>query len=245
MHTSPLATPGVGDAGGLNVYVAEVARRLGERGMKVDVFTRPTDPAAGRRRGERAHPGDPPARPDRSSAVARRAAGLVDDFAAASWTPHVGDHHAPLPLLAVRHGRPELAVGTGFRWCTPCTRWPRSRTQLRGDAATEPDVRERGEAAIVAAAGRLTANTADEAAELEQHYGARPEQITIVPPGVDLHTFHPCDQPKSRAQLGVPQDAQVILFVGRIQPLKAPDMLIKAVAELARRATRAARSGCG
>ena len=56
-----------------------------------------------------------------------------------------------------------------------------------------------------------------------------------MPPGVDLHTFHPCDQPKSRAQFGVAQDAQVILFVGRIQPLKAPDVLIKAVAELVQR----------
>ena len=78
----------------------------------------------------------------------------------------------------------------------------------------------------------LTANTSDEAAELRSHYGAQPEQIMIVPPGVDLHTFHPCDQPKSRAQFGVAQDSQVILFVGRIQPLKAPDVLIKAVAEL-------------
>ena len=57
----------------------------------------------------------------------------------------------------------------------------------------------------------------------------------IVPPGVDLRTFHPCNQPKSRAQFGVAQDIQVILFVGRIQPLKAPDVLIKAVAELVRR----------
>ena len=54
----------------------------------------------------------------------------------------------------------------------------------------------------------------------------------VVPPGVDLHTFHPCDQPKSRAQLGVAQDAQMILFVGRIQPLKAPDVLIEAVARM-------------
>ena len=90
----------------------------------------------------------------------------------------------------------------------------------------------------------LTANTTDEAAELEHHYAAHPDQITIVPPGVDLHTFHPCDQPKSRAQLGVPQDARVILFVGRIQPLKAPDVLIKAVAELVRRSTRAPRPSC-
>ena len=80
----------------------------------------------------------------------------------------------------------------------------------------------------------LTASTSDEAAELHDQYCAQAGQIMIVPPGVDLHTFHPCNQPKSRAQFGVPQDIQVILFVGRIQPLKAPDVLIKAVAELAR-----------
>jgi D-inositol-3-phosphate glycosyltransferase len=104
---------------------------------------------------------------------------------------------------------------------------------------TEPDVRERGEAQIVADAAVLTANTSDEAAELQHHYRARSEQLVVVPPGVDLHTFHPCDQPKSRAQLGVTQDAQVILFVGRIQPLKAPDVLIEAVARLV--ATRPSR----
>ena len=76
-------------------------------------------------------------------------------------------------------------------------------SSLTVDQQTEPDVRERGEAAVVKAARMLTANTTDEAAELEHHYAARPDQITIVPPGVDLHTFHPCDQPKSRAQLGV------------------------------------------
>jgi len=54
----------------------------------------------------------------------------------------------------------------------------------------------------------------------------------VVPPGVDLHTFHPCDQPRSRAQLGVAQDAEVILFVGRIQPLKAPDVLVRAAADI-------------
>ena len=106
---------------------------------------------------------------------------------------------------------------------------------LSEDQSSEPDDREQGEAAIVADADVLTANTADEAAELERHYGATADQIRIVPPGVDLHTFHPCDQPKNRAQLGVHQDARVILFVGRIQPLKAPDVLIRAVGELVRR----------
>jgi D-inositol-3-phosphate glycosyltransferase len=108
-------------------------------------------------------------------------------------------------------------------------------SSLGEDQLVEPHVREHGESAIVRAADVLTASTTDEAAELQDQYCAKAGQIMIVPPGVDLRIFHPCDQPKSRAQFGVPQDIQVILFVGRIQPLKAPDVLIKAVAELARR----------
>jgi D-inositol-3-phosphate glycosyltransferase len=70
----------------------------------------------------------------------------------------------------------------------------------------------------------------DEAAELRSHYWARCKcHIMIVPPGVDLHTFHPCDQPKSRAQFGVAQDIQVILFVGGSSRLRHLTSLIKAL----------------
>jgi D-inositol-3-phosphate glycosyltransferase len=103
------------------------------------------------------------------------------------------------------------------------------------DHLTEPDVREHGEAEIVRRATVLTANTADEADELVHHYHARQEQLAVVPPGVDLEIFHPCDQIQSRERHGVPLDARIILFVGRLQPLKAPDVLIDAVAEVVRR----------
>ena len=234
LHTSPLATPGVGDAGGLNVYVAELAKRLGERGLGVDVYTR---------RGDRDVPDvvhiNEYARVIQLTAgpVAEVAKedlpGYLDDFAAA-MEPHVADHqvlhsHYWLSGMVARTLRERHQIPMVHTMHTMA----RVKNELRGDGqATEPDVRERGEAEIVAAADILTANTSDEAAELQRHYGARPEQIAVVPPGVDLHTFHPCDQPKSRAQLGVAQDAEVILFVGRIQPLKAPDVLIRATARL-------------
>jgi D-inositol-3-phosphate glycosyltransferase len=234
LHTSPLATPGVGDAGGLNVYVAELAKRLGERGLGVDVFTR---------RGDRDLPDV--VHINEYARVIQLTAGPVaevakedlpdhlDDFAAA-MEPYVGDHqvlhsHYWLSGMVARTLRSRHRIPMVHTMHTMA----RVKNELRGDGhATEPDVRERGEAEIVAAADILTANTSDEAAELQRHYGARPEQIAVVPPGVDLHTFHPCDQPKSRAQLGVAQDAEVILFVGRIQPLKAPDVLIRATARL-------------
>ncbi|HET9648577.1 MAG TPA: D-inositol-3-phosphate glycosyltransferase [Microlunatus sp.] len=235
LHTSPLATPGVGDAGGLNVYVAELSRRLGERGLKVDVYTRAeTDGPEVVEINEhtrvvhlRVGPTEPVAKevlPD-----------LVEEFAG-RMGPMIGGYdlvhsHYWLSGLAglalkQRHGIPLVH--------TMHTMARVKNAALHGDQQAEPDVRDRGEAAIVAAADALTANTRDEATELIELYGADREQIVVVPPGVDLHTFHPCDQPRSRAQLGVRQNAQVILFVGRVQPLKAPDVLIRAVADLVR-----------
>jgi D-inositol-3-phosphate glycosyltransferase len=237
MHTSPLATPGLGDAGGLNVYVAELARRLGERGLKVDVFTRRDshdvpDIVEVHEHTRVIHVTAGPA-----EYVAKEALPSLTDEFSAQLESRLDQHdliHSHYWLsgqvglqLKRSHGIPLIH--------TMHTMARVKNSNLSRDQPVESDVRERGEAAIVRSADVLTANTPDEAAELRSHYRARAEQIMIVPPGVDLHTFHPCNQPKSRAQFGVAQDIQVILFVGRIQPLKAPDVLIKAVAELTRR----------
>jgi D-inositol-3-phosphate glycosyltransferase len=236
MHTSPLATPGVGDAGGLNVYVAEVARRLGERGIEVDVFTRAEDD------------GPDVVEVNEHTRVVQLEAGprdvvlkedlpaLVPAFADA-LSARLQDHH----LLHSHYWLSGLVgLELARRHGLPLVHTMHTMARVKNDAlgrgqASEPDVRARGEAAVVAGADVLTANTRDESEELQHHYAADPAQIAVVPPGVDLRTFHPCNQPKSRAQLGVAQDDEVVLFVGRIQPLKAPDVLIRAVAELVRR----------
>jgi D-inositol-3-phosphate glycosyltransferase len=237
MHTSPLATPGVGDAGGLNVYVAELARRLGERGIKVDVFTRRDTPDLPDIVDIHEHTRVIHLTAGPAERVAKEALpSLIDQFCAElerRLTDHdlIHTHYWLSGLVGLqlkcRHGIPLVH--------TMHTMARVKNSNLGINQAVEPDVRERGEAAVVHEADVLTASTSEEAAELRSHYSARAEQIMIVPPGVDLRTFHPCDQPKSRAQFGVRQDIQVILFVGRIQPLKAPDVLIKAVAELVRR----------
>jgi D-inositol-3-phosphate glycosyltransferase len=86
---------------------------------------------------------------------------------------------------------------------------------------------------IVAAADRLIANTSEEADELVRHYAADPGKVAVVHPGVNLERFRPADgRPAARARLGLPQDALIPLFAGRIQPLKAPDVLLRAVAVL-------------
>ena len=234
LHTSPLATPGVGDAGGLNVYVAEVARRLGERGLAVDVFTRSdgTEPAEVVEVSENlrvVHVAAGPAAPVAKEELPELVPVFTEAMeAVASGYDLVHSHYwlSGMVGLALRRSRGLPLVHTMHTMARV------KNAALSPGQRAEPDLRGSGEAAIVAAAEALTANTSDEAAELTRHYHARPDQLVVVPPGVDLHTFHPCDQPKSRAQLGVAQDARVILFVGRIQPLKAPDVLIRALAEL-------------
>ncbi len=128
---------------------------------------------------------------------------------------------------------PWLRSGGVSRWCSRCTRWGRSRTprwQL-GDAA-EPEVRLRGEAEVVACADRLVANTDDEARQLIGHYDADPARVTTINPGVDLAVFRPGSQLEARRQLGLPADGVVLVFAGRVQPLKAPDVVLHTAAQL-------------
>ena len=102
-----------------------------------------------------------------------------------------------------------------------------------GDAA-EPALRLRGEAEVVAAADRLVANTVDEAQQLIGLYDAAPDRVRTINPGVDLAVFTPGSQQAARARLGLPADAVVLVFAGRVQPLKAPDVVLHAAARMLR-----------
>ncbi|WP_228265892.1 D-inositol-3-phosphate glycosyltransferase [Microlunatus elymi] len=239
MHTSPLDTPGVGDAGGLNVYVAELAHRLGSRGVEVDVFTRRRD-------------ADVPERIRISDEVSvlQVTAGPAAEVAKEELPGLTGDFAAE---LARRWGERDYDLVHSHYWLSgmagmimasarelPLVHTMHTMARVKNlnradDHLTEPDVREHGESEIVRRATVLTANTQDEADELIRHYDAVQDQLAIVPPGVDLEIFHPCDQIQSRERYDVDLDAKIILFVGRLQPLKAPDVLIDAVAEILRR----------
>jgi D-inositol-3-phosphate glycosyltransferase len=110
----------------------------------------------------------------------------------------------------------------------------KNATLADGDSP-EPLGRVIGEEQVVAAADRLVANTRDEGRQLLDLYGADPARVAVVPPGVDLGVFAARDRggrPCARRRLGLPADGEVLLFVGRIQPLKAPDVLLRAAAEL-------------
>jgi D-inositol-3-phosphate glycosyltransferase len=99
----------------------------------------------------------------------------------------------------------------------------------------EPEGRVIGEQQVVDAADRILANTAAEAEQLVDLYDADPEHVAVVHPGVDLDVFSPGDRDLARARVGVATDKTVLLFVGRIQPLKAPDVLVRAAAAMVAR----------
>jgi D-inositol-3-phosphate glycosyltransferase len=242
VHTSPLEQPGTGDAGGLNVYVVETARRLAQRGVEVEVFTRATSSSL------------PP--------VVELAPGVLVRHVTAGPFEGLGKDDLPGQLCAFASGvmRTEAARPVGYydlihshywlsgqvgwlaadRWQVPLVHTMHTMARVKnlalaeGDSA-EPPGREIGEQQVVEAADRLVANTRDEADQLVALYGADPDRVSVVPPGVDLERFTPGGsqaRQTARASLGVRPDAQLLLFVGRIQPLKAPDVLLRATAAL-------------
>jgi D-inositol-3-phosphate glycosyltransferase len=242
VHTSPLEQPGTGDAGGMNVYVAEVAKQLAARGVEVDIFTRATTGAV------------PP--------IVEMVPGVSVRHITAG--PYEGLSKADLPgqlcaftagVMRAAAARPEgwydvlhshywLSGQVGWlaadRWGVPLVHTMHTMARVKNlhlptDDSPEPPGREIGEAQVVEAADRLVANTEGEAAELIELYDADPGKVRVVTPGVDLATFTPGDGDAARRGLGLAASAKVLLFVGRIQPLKRPDVLLRVGAELLRR----------
>ncbi len=242
LHTSPLYQPGTGDAGGMNVYVIELARRLARQGVAVDIFTRATS--------------------SRLPAVVEAGDGILVRHVAAGPFEGLDKHELPGQLCTfarevlraevlhpvghydVVHSHYWLSGQVGAlardRWNVPLVHSMHTMAKVKNAALAlgdnpEPAARVIGEEQVVQAADRLLANTALEADQLVSLYGAEPDRIDVVPPGVDLRVFTRRDQAGVRRELGLPEDAAVLLFAGRIQPLKAPDVLLRAVAVLLER----------
>jgi len=232
LHTSPLAQPGTGDGGGMNVYVRQLAAGLARVGVGVDVYTRADDPGLPAVRA--VEPG---------FAVHAIAAGplgplpkdhlaaVVDEFVDGVAARIAGEHpadaiHANYWLSAVAGHRLkhlfDLPLGCTFH----------TLARVKGLDGGDAREREDAEMAAIGCADVVLASCADEARQLIELYGADPDRVEIVAPGVDHAFFGPGARAGARRAVGIDPAQSVVLYVGRIQALKGLDVAVEALAQL-------------
>ena len=246
-HTSPLAQPGTGDGGGMNVYVRELASALARTGVACDVFTRRCGPdlpaVVDVEPGLRVH--HVPAGPA-SLVVKEGLADLVGEFTERVLETMTG----PGPLGPDGPDGPFEAVHANY-WLSgiaghvlkheldlPLVSTFHTLDRVKAELVPEevqadlPHRRAEAEAAVIACSDAVLASCSVEADQIAELYGADPARIEVVPPGVDHAFFGPGHRPQARRALGLPVEGILVLAVGRIQPLKGMDVAVRALAEL-------------
>ena len=239
MHTSPTASLGQNGNGGLNVYVREVANAFSDRGIATDIFTRresPDDPAI-----ESLAP--------LSRVIYLPAGRSLDKYSLYSEVPGFAAgvrsfaerEHLSYDMLYSHYWlsgevacllRPQMGVAWAH---TAHTLGLVKNRTLASGARPEPALRIRVEGEIAQQADLLIGSTSDEADDLIRLYGADPEHVHVVAPGIDLATFQPLDRADARRKIGY-GPGRVLLFVGRLERLKGVDVAIRALALLRDRA---------
>ncbi|CAB4713890.1 unannotated protein [freshwater metagenome] len=236
VHTSPLDQPGIGDAGGMNIYVLESAQRMAAMGVEVDIFTRRTESdqqdIVEISKGVRVRYFDCGHGHLTKEQLPAHIMGLSREFLKLIKQENYDAIHSHYWISG------KVAMPAAAELGIPLVHTMHTMARVKNlnlaeGETPEPMVRVQGETQIAAAAQALIANTDSEAASLVSLYEACPDIVHVVTPGVDLYTFTPGQGRKAaRDVIGTPQDALVVTFVGRIQPHKGPEVLIRATSEL-------------
>ena len=237
VHTSPLDQPGIGDAGGMNIYVAESAERMAAMGVDVDIFTRRTNEDV-----------DDVVEIAKGVRVRQINMGPVHGVTKEQLPALIPALSAELAQMLAKDSYDlihshywisgKIAMPAASRLSIPLVHTMHTMARVKNlnlaeGETPEPMIRVQGETQVVASANALIANTDAEAASLVSLYDACPDNVSVVSPGVDLYSFTAgAGRAAAREAIGIPKDAHVLAFVGRIQPHKGPEVLIRAVAEM-------------
>jgi D-inositol-3-phosphate glycosyltransferase len=233
VHTSPLAALGGTDAGGMNVYIRELACHLAQQGLPVDIFTRRTDPETPEVR--EFCPG---------VNVIAVTAGPPEPIGKNDLFPLLPEFAEQMVLYSVRQGVRYDVVHAHYwlsgwvaelarrYWETPFVQMFHTTAHMKNAVAAhanlETDLRLRTEKRLLTLADGIIAANPDERADLIWRMGVPTENVCTIPPGVDLDLFQPRPRDASRAEIGIAPEERVVLFVGRIDPIKGIDTLIDA-----------------
>jgi len=237
VHTSPLDQAGTGDAGGMNIYVVEAAQNMAAMGVQVDIFTRRTDtdiadvvevsPGV---RVIQLNVGPV------SGVTKEQLPKLIPELSVAFSKAMSNDHYDVIHSHYWISGKVAMPVAKELGIPLVHTMHTMARVKnlnLAEGETPEPMIRVQGETQVVAAADALVANTDAEAASLVSLYEACPDNVLVVSPGVNLKVFTPgSGRAAAREVVDLDKDAHIISFVGRIQPHKGPEVLIRAIAEM-------------
>jgi D-inositol-3-phosphate glycosyltransferase len=255
VHTSPLATLGGKETGGMNVYVRDLSREFSQRGLEIDVYTRTQDPGLPRvvelaEHSRVIHIQAGPEHPYNKNKVYDYLADFVANVEACQQSYDIIYSHYWLSgfvanveacqqsydIIYSHYWLSGIAAASLRRaWHIPTVQMFHTLAEMKNRVAQTPQERETElrlncEGEIMRFSDRLIAATPLEKNHMTWLYGAEPNKIDVVPPGVDLDRFKPLDQRQARRRIGIPPDDRMILFVGRIQPLKGIDTLIRALA---------------
>jgi D-inositol-3-phosphate glycosyltransferase len=244
VHTCPLATLGGKETGGMNVYVRDLSRELVRRGVYVDVFTRSQNPHLPHimhslgDRGRVIHIPTGPEEPYSKHKILHYLPEFVDNVLAFAQregiTYDVIHSHYWLSGLAARELREAWSrEGREAPIVQMFHTLGHIKNQIAAPSEREPQQRTDGETEIVHFADHIVAATPAEVRQLVKYYGADRRKITVIPPGVDTELFHPHSPEDAKSRLGVRPCDRMLLFVGRIEPLKGLDTLLRAMALLA------------
>lgn len=235
-HTCPLATLGGKDTGGMNVYVRDLTRELGRLGIHVDVFTRSQDehvPHVLHDLGYGNRVVHVPAGPEQPLPK-QQLAEHIPQFVAGikQFAAEKGIHYDVIHSHYWMSGIAAEQLSTA--WRVPFVNMFHTLGEMKNRIATHESEREGayrldGERRVLQAADRIIAATLAEQAQLQWLYKADARKITIIPPGVDTCHFYPIPPDEAKDYIGIPKEDRMVLFVGRIEPLKGVDTLIRAM----------------
>ena len=235
VHTSPIATPGGKKVGGMNTYVREIAQDFGRRGIQVDIFTRrnsPDDPAIDTSLGDNVR-------------VIYVKAGAIAPLSTVDIYPHLQQFTAGVIAHTIRHSiaydmifshywlsgwvAQKLKEAWGIPFVQMFHTLGHMKNRIPSVKTPVPSIRIQTESKVIAWADMIIANTPAEQAQLLWLYNADRRKITVCPPGVNTSRFHPTSRQDAREAVDLHDNEQMLLFVGRIEPLKAVDSILDAL----------------